>query len=73
MNLTDKEILDFVRENLTLDKNESGNFEIKEVLCPIHGHIFGDVKGDVRGNVCGDVCGNVVWDVYGKVLGKVHG
>jgi len=79
--ITDEEILDFVRENLVIDKDDNGNVVIKEVLCSIDGHLFGDVKGDVRGSVkgdvCGDVCGdvrgNVVWDVYGKVLGKVHG
>ena len=75
--LTDEEILDFVRENLVIDKDDNGNVVIKEVLCSIDGHLFGDVKGDVQGtvggDVGGDVCGNVVWDVYGKVLGKVHG
>ena len=75
--ITDEEILDFVRENLVIDKDDNGNVVIKEVLCSIDGHLFGDVKGDVHGtvggDVGGDVCGNVVWDVYGKVLGKVHG
>ena len=63
--ITDEEILDFVRENLVIDKDDNGNVVIKEVQCSIDGHLFGDVNGDVRGNV--------VWDVYGKVLGKVHG
>ena len=75
--ITDEEILDFVRENLVIDKDDNGNVGIKEVLCSIDGHLFGDVKGDVQGtvggDVGGDVCGNVVLDVYGKVLGKIHG
>ena len=83
--ITDEEILDFVRENLVIDKDDNGNVGIKEVLCSIDGHLFGDVRGDVSGNVKGyitgsvygfvggNVCGNVVGDVYGKVLGKVHG
>ena len=69
MSLTDEEILDFVRDNLIIDKDENGSYTLKEVNCDVEGHVYGDVKGDV----CGDVRGNVIWDVYGKVLGKVHG
>jgi hypothetical protein len=75
--ITDEEILDFVRENLVIDKDDNGNVGIKEVLCSIDGHLFGDVKGDVRGNVIGDVWedvkGSVLGDVRGDVLGDVRG
>ena len=45
--LTDKEILDFVRDNLTLDKNISGAVYLGKVSC----NIIGDVDGDVGGGV----------------------
>jgi len=61
--LTDKEILDFVRENLTLDKDENGSYKLKEIRCPVYGdvlnYILGDIVGDVKGSILGNVCGNV--------------
>ena len=51
--LTDKEILDFVRDNLTLRKE--------------HGLVvLGSVKGSVWGNVDGNVGGTVGGNVNGK-------
>ena len=64
MKLTDKEILDFVKENITIAKGMTGHIEIKGVHCSIRGDVGGDVDGDVNGdvggNVGGNVCGNVV-------------
>jgi len=73
MKLTDKEILDFVRENLTLDKDENGSYTLKEVSCDVEGHVYGDVGGNVVGDVGGDVFGDVVGDVGGDVVGDVIG
>ena len=74
--LTDKEILDFVRENLTLDKDENGSYKLKEIRCPVYGDvlngILGDVVGDVKGTVLGNVKGTVLGDVGGGVLGRVQ-
>ena len=55
MKLTDKEILDFVKENITIAKGMTGHIEIKGVHCSIRGDVGGDVVGDVHGNVNGDV------------------
>jgi len=86
--LIDKEILNFVRENLTLEKDDNGSYKIKEILCPvygdvvndIHGHVLGnvsgnvgDIKGSVWGNVEGSVRGDVVNHVFGDVRGDVRG
>ena len=49
MKLTDKEILDFVKENITIAKGMTGHIEIKGVHCSIRGDVGGDVVGDVRG------------------------
>ena len=66
--LTDKEILDFVRENLTLDKEFNTNVVLlDEVRCTIRGDIIGDVWGDIKGEVLGDVAGNVRGNVNGKI------
>ena len=62
-NLTDKEILDFVRENLLIDKDDNGRPTLKEVLCSIDGNVRGDVNGYIDGNVVGDVVGHVSGDV----------
>ena len=62
MKLTDKEILDFVKENITIAKGMTGHIEIKGVHCSIRGDVGGDVECemfDVHGNVDGDVRGNV--------------
>ena len=58
MKLTDKEILDFVKENITIAKGMTGHIEIKGVHCSIRGDVGGDVDGDVRGNVYGNVNGS---------------
>ena len=58
MKLTDKEILDFVKENITIAKGMTGHIEIKGVHCSIRGDVGGDVVGDVDGNVDGDVNGS---------------
>ena len=50
MKLTDKEILDFVKENITIAKGMTGHIEIKGVHCSIRGDVGGDVVG-VSGNV----------------------
>jgi len=71
--LTDKEILDFVRENLTLDKDENGSYKLKEVNCAVEGHVYGNIFGDVRGWIDGTVFGDVVGDVVGAVEGDVVG
>jgi len=75
--ITDEEILDFVRENLVIDKDDNGNIVIKEVLCSIigdvGGHVYGNVGGHVGGDVAGDVCGHVGGDVAGDVCGDVEG
>lgn len=71
--ITDEEILDFVRDNLVLDKDDNGNVGIKEVLCSIRGDVGGDVDGDVGGDVNGDVGGNVGGNVCGNVDGDVDG
>ena len=60
MKLTDKEILDFVKENITIAKGMTGHIEIKGVHCSIRGDVGGDVVGDVHGNVNGDVRG-MLW------------
>ena len=73
MKLTDKEILDFVKENMTIAKDITGHIEIKKVFCSIIGNVDGDVGGNVCGNVGGDVCGNVDGDVDGDVGGNVYG
>jgi len=54
MNLTDEEILDFVRENLVIDKDQTGSYTLKEVLCPVIGDVHGYVLGHVRGNIYGE-------------------
>ena len=58
MKLTDKEILDFVKENITIAKGMTGHIEIKGVHCSIRGDVGGDVVGDVDGNVYGIVNGS---------------
>ena len=58
MKLTDKEILDFVKENITIAKGMTGHIEIKGVHCSIRGDVGGDVGGNVGGNVCGNVDGS---------------
>ena len=58
MKLTDKEILDFVKENITIAKGMTGHIEIKGVHCSIRGDVGGDVVGDVHGNVYGIVNGS---------------
>lgn len=69
MEISDKEILDFVKENITIVKDMTGHIEIEKVLCSI----IGDVRGDVDGNVCGDVIGDVCGDVRGNICGDVIG
>jgi len=69
MKISDKEILDFVKENITIAKDTTGHIEIKEVLCSIRGNVIGDVGGDVRGNVEGSVKGYVACDVESYVGG----
>ena len=64
--LTDKEILDFVRENLRLGKNIFGDVYLCKVSC----NIIGDVEGNVVGNVDGNVYGNVGGGVFGTVKEK---
>jgi len=71
--LTDKEILDFVRENLTLDKDENGSYKLKEIRCLVYGDILNDIHGDIFGDVVGDVCGDIFGDVGGGVVGRVLG
>jgi len=79
--ISDKEILDFVKENMTIAKDITGHIEIKKVLCSIIGNVDGDVRGsvcghvygNVRGDVCGDVGGNVNRDVIGDVGNNVYG
>ena len=71
--LTDEEILDFVRENLTLDKDENGSYKLKEILCPVYGDVLGDVEGDVVGDVEGSILGDVAGNVGGNVGGAVEG
>jgi len=73
MKITDKEILDFVRDNLVIDKDDNGNFEIKEVLCSIIGDVNGRVIGAVYGDVNGNVNGTVYGDVYRHVRNDVCG
>jgi len=73
MEISDKEILDFVKENITIVKDMAGHIEIKGVLCSIIGNVHGDVNGNVGGNVHGDVNGNVHGDVDGHVYGDVVG
>jgi len=58
MKLTDKEILDFVKENITIAKGMTGHIEIKGVHCSIRGDVGGDVDGNVGGNVYGIVNGS---------------
>jgi len=53
MKLTDKEILDFVKENITIAKGMTGHIEIKGVHCSIRGDVDGDVGGNVYGIVNG--------------------
>lgn len=66
MKLTDKEILDFVKENITIAKGMTGHIEIKGVHCSIRGDVGGDVDGDVNGDVGGNVGGNVCGNVDGS-------
>ena len=67
--LTDKEILDFVRDNLTLDKEVNTNVVLlDEVRCTIRGDVLGDVWGDIKGDVLGDVAGNVRGNVNCKAI-----
>ncbi len=73
MKLTDKEILDFVKENITIAKGMTGHIEIKGVHCSIRGDVGGDVDGNVRGDVDGDVNGDVGGNVGGNVCGNVDG
>ena len=73
MSLTDKEILDFVRENLTLGKDKGGHYTLKEVSCDVERHVYGNVGGDVVGDVGGHVVGDIVGTVYGDVYGNVDG
>ena len=58
MKLTDKEILDFVKENITIAKGMTGHIEIKGVHCSIRGNVGGNVCGNVDGDVGGDVGGS---------------
>ena len=69
MSLTDKEILDFVREKLTLGKDKDGHYTLKEVSCDVERH----VNGNVGGNVGGDVGGDVEGDVKGSIKDNVYG
>ena len=62
--LTDKEILDFVRKNLTLDKNSLGAVYLGGVSC----NIIGDVEGYIIGNV-----DYIERSVSGSVGGNVKG
>jgi hypothetical protein len=57
--LTDKEILDFVATNLTLRK-EDGHIVLDSILVVVKGNVKGNVMGDVVGNVRGDVNGKKV-------------
>ena len=70
MEISDKEILDFVKENITIVKDMAGHIEIKGVLCSIIGNVHGDVNGNVHGDVDGHVYGDVVGDVVGDVWGS---
>ena len=67
--LTDKEILEFVRDNLSLDRDNDGNLRLTQV----DSDVFGHVRGDVYGDVCGYVVGDVYGAVWGNVRGNVHG
>ena len=44
MEISDKEILDFVKENITIVKGMTGHIVIKEVLCSIIGDVIGSAK-----------------------------
>ena len=68
---TDKEILDFAKNNLVFNKDDNDAMQLVAVLCDVYGDIGGDVfsvVGDV-GIVSGDVS-SVVGDV-GIVSGDV--
>jgi hypothetical protein len=75
---TDKEILDFVKKNLRLSRNASGDPQLSRVRCNIVGCVDGNV-GNVHGNadsVGGDIgsVGGNAGCVYGNVdnvFGKI--
>ena len=71
--LTDKEILEFVRDKLTLERDPDGNLRLMQVDSDVGGNVFGNVGGHVVGSVGGDVCGDVGGDVVGSVCGDVGG
>ena len=75
--LTDKEILAFVRDNLSLDRGTDGNLRLtqvdSDVFGHVYGHVYGHVGGDVDGHVGGDVGGDVGGHVRGDVVGDVGG
>ena len=52
---TDKEILDFVENNLAFEKCEvTGAMQLVNVSCDVYGNVYGTVSGNVR-YVRGDV------------------
>ena len=71
--LTDKEILEFVRDNLSLDRGSDGNLRLTQVDSDVFGHVDGHVYGHVGGDVDGHVGGDVGGDVGGHVRGDVRG
>ena len=42
--LTDKELLRFVKENLTIGKLSSGEIVLADVLCDVRGNVFGEIQ-----------------------------
>ena len=67
--ITDKEILDFVKAHMAFGKDLQGILQIKEVNISI----VGDVKGNIGGHVVGDIIGNVCGDLDGSLLGNIWG
>lgn len=71
MKLTNAEILEFVRDNLLIDKDENNCYILKDVYCRVDGNVHGDVNGYVFGSVKGSVAGDIYCNVHGSVKGDI--
>jgi hypothetical protein len=56
--ITDKEILDFVKQNIELSRNDMGLIRLSGLNCNIFGDHYGNHEGDHKGHHYGDHEGN---------------
>ena len=70
--LTDQEILEFVKENLVIVRYGEVA-ALSGIRCIVHGNIDGYVGGSITGYVGGDIHDNIFGHVGGSVHGNVYG